>query len=175
MRCEGRGNLCEGRTGAVTVGQPGDGERDEARSAGLRGSGSNHARESVSDSVRNQISIQQEGQGNGGECTAASFFEVELVKRTHEEMDHRESEQEGDNGVGIMFEAMIESPMGMQIIESSIFDLPSPVPDKANVRSRHFGWRERGEPTPLAGENFRDPFPADPVSNGLGLTTIHDP
>lgn len=141
----------------------------------LRGSGSDHAGDCVLNSVRNQIAIQHPSQGNGGECTATSLFEVEVVKRTHEEMNHRESEQEGDNGVGVMFETMIKSPMSMQIIESSIFDFPSPSPDEANGGAGDFGLRERGEPTPLAGELFGDPFPGDPTSNVFGLTAINDP
>ncbi len=88
-------------------------------------------------------------------------------------MRHSQSQKKGEDGVGVMFETMVQSPVGIQIIEPAIFDVPSAMPDEANVGSGHFGLWKSGEPIPLVTDGFLHPFSGDASADRLGFDTPH--
>jgi hypothetical protein len=97
---------------------------------------------------------------------SALRFEVAQVKALDEHEGDEEYEEEVDDGVRMVLEAMVEGPVGGQLVEGAVFDIPASVAGGPESARRQTVLWDGGRPPPgvMLGFFFPsalDSFPLD--------------
>ena len=93
---------------------------------------------------------------------SALGFEVAQEKALDEHEGDEEDEQEVDDGVGMVLEAMVEGPVGGQLVEGAVFDIPASVAGGPESARRQTVLWDGGRPPPGVMLGFF--FPSSPDS-----------
>jgi len=102
-------------------------------------------------------------------------FEIFQVEALEQDKGDKESQDKIDDSGGVMFKAVIQSPVGGEGVEEVIFDIPSTMACLPKLITWKLRKREGGGPPPMMIIDGFDPLFADTLSPGDGLIGMKYP
>ncbi len=119
--------------------------------------------------------MQFRSQSDQGQMGSPLRLQVPIIETLKEHESNEESEDEVEDGCGLMLEAVIERPISDESMEQIVFDFPPSMSNVPEQKRRDLRTGERRYPPPVMDLGLFDPLVVLAMSFGHRFLRMENP